>query len=169
MTTTLILIALAVLLCSAVALCLRNLIHSALLFVAAWAGVAAFYLWAGAQFAGFAQILVYVGAVSMVVLFAVLLTRQGRHEAWTQASAVRTVWGLSAAFGVCGALIGSVLALGDVPEAATVPVVTVRQIGLMLMGRHAVEVLIVGLVLTVALLGAVVIASVDDTPPEDTP
>jgi len=55
----------------------RNLIHSALLLVGAWAGLAAFYLWAGAEFVAFAQVLVYVGAVSMVVLFAVLLTRQG--------------------------------------------------------------------------------------------
>jgi NADH:ubiquinone oxidoreductase subunit 6 (subunit J) len=139
------------------------------MFVAAWAGVAAFYLWAGAQFAGFAQILVYVGAVSMVALFAVLLTRQGRDEPFAQESAVRTVWGLAAAFGVCGALIGSVLAFGDVPEAAVAPTLTVRQIGLMLMGRHALEVLIVGLVLTVALLGAVVIASTDGDHPEDTP
>ena len=59
---------------------LRNLIHSALLLIASWAGIAAFYLWAGAEFVAFAQVLVYVGAVSMVVLFAVLLTRRSRAD-----------------------------------------------------------------------------------------
>ena len=43
---------------AAVAMTLRNLIHSALLLIASWAGVAAFYLWAGAEFVAFAQVLV---------------------------------------------------------------------------------------------------------------
>ena len=45
-----------------------------------WAGIAAFYLWAGAEFVAFAQLLVYVGAVSMLSLFAVLLTRRSFHD-----------------------------------------------------------------------------------------
>ena len=63
---------------AAVEMALRNLIHSALLLIGSWAGIAAFYLWAGAEFVAFAQVLVYVGAISMVVLFAVLLTRRSR-------------------------------------------------------------------------------------------
>ena len=50
MTAALLLIALVILGSSAVAMCLRNLIHSALLLVLSWAGIAAFYLWAGAEF-----------------------------------------------------------------------------------------------------------------------
>lgn len=63
-----------------VALFLRNIVHAALLLTASWFGIAAFYLWAEAQFVAFAQALVYVGAVSMVVLFAVLLTRHRAGE-----------------------------------------------------------------------------------------
>src|SRR6188768_360909 len=63
-----------------VAMSLRNLIHSALLLIGSWAGIAAFYLWAGAEFVAFAQVLIYVGAISMVVLFAVLLTRHSRTD-----------------------------------------------------------------------------------------
>src|ERR1051326_2707120 len=77
---SLLVIALLTLASAAVALSLRNLIHSALLLSASWAGIAAFYLWAGAEFVAFAQVLVYVGAVSMIVLFAVLLTRRSRAE-----------------------------------------------------------------------------------------
>src|SRR5437763_15401650 len=65
---------------AAIAMSLRNLIHSALLLIASWAGIAAFYLWAGAEFVAFAQVLVYVGAVSMIVLSAVLLTRRSRAD-----------------------------------------------------------------------------------------
>src|SRR5476651_2841163 len=80
MNAALILIAFLTLGAAAVAMALRNLIHSALLLIASWAGVAAFYLWAGAEFVAFAQVIVYVGAVSMVVLFAVLLTRRSRAD-----------------------------------------------------------------------------------------
>src|SRR3954470_10550819 len=73
----------------------RNLIHSALLLVLCWAGIAGFYLWAGAEFVAFAQVLIYVGAVSMVVLFAVLLTRQGATDAPTEpASTYRLILGI---------------------------------------------------------------------------
>src|SRR5829696_6913724 len=65
---------------AAVAMLLRNLIHSALLLIGSWAGIAAFYLWAGPEFLAFAQVLIYVGAISMVVLFAVLLTRHSRAD-----------------------------------------------------------------------------------------
>lgn len=161
MTAVLILIGLLVLTAAAVAMTLRNLIHSVLLLVFAWAGIAAFYLWAGAQFAGFAQILVYVGAVSMVVLFAVLLTRQSDAVPLEPDSIVRAIGGLTAAGGVAGVLIGAILTapfqiVTDRPAA-----VTVRQLGEALMGPHVAALLIVGLILTVALLGAVVIASVD--------
>src|SRR5688572_29101669 len=73
-------IALVTLGAAAIAMSLRNLIHSALLLIGSWAGIAAFYLWAGAEFVAFAQALVYVGAISMVVLFAVLLTRRSRTD-----------------------------------------------------------------------------------------
>src|SRR5689334_18069720 len=57
------------------AMSLRNLVHCALALACAFAGLAALYLQLDAQFAGFAQILVYVGAVAILVVFAILLTR----------------------------------------------------------------------------------------------
>src|SRR5476651_202495 len=53
----------------------RNLVHSVLALTVAFAGLAAVYLQLGAQFLGLAQILVYVGAVAILIVFAVLLTR----------------------------------------------------------------------------------------------
>src|SRR5437867_11904771 len=57
------------------AMTLRNLVHCALVLTLALAGLAAFYLQLDAQFVGFAQILVYVGAVAILIVFAILLTR----------------------------------------------------------------------------------------------
>ena len=147
---------------AAVAMSLRNLIHSALLLIGSWGGVAAFYLWAGAEFVAFAQVLIYVGAISMVVLFAVLLTRRSRVDLDVAPDSLgRAIAGLLVGGGVFGVLWGAVLStpLGVQSEAAAG--VTVSEIGTQLMGEHAGALLVVGALLTVALLGAVVIAATE--------
>jgi NADH:ubiquinone oxidoreductase subunit 6 (subunit J) len=147
---------------AAVAMSLRNLIHSALLLIGSWAGIAAFYLWAGAEFVAFAQVLVYVGAISMVVLFAVLLTRRSREDlAVAPDSLGRAVTGLLVGGAVLGVLWGAVLSMPPGVVREPVARVTVRELGTQLMGQHAGALLIVGALLTVALLGAVVIAATD--------
>src|SRR5213593_3151622 len=57
------------------AMCLRHLVHCALALTVAFAGLAAFYLQLDAQFVGLAQMLVYIGAVAILIVFAILLTR----------------------------------------------------------------------------------------------
>ncbi len=57
------------------AVTLKNTVHCALALTVAFAGLALLYLQLDAQFAGFAQILVYIGAVAILVVFAILLTR----------------------------------------------------------------------------------------------
>jgi NADH:ubiquinone oxidoreductase subunit 6 (subunit J) len=173
MTAALVIIAVITLATAAVALSLRNLIHSALLLIASWFGIAAFYLWAGAEFVAFAQILVYVGAVSMVVLFAVLLTRRSRADhVIAPDSLARAISAVFAGAAVLGVLVTAVvttplsrLSPGGVPPVisplAAAPTATVRDIGTQLMGTHAAALLIIGLLLTVALLGAVVLAAQD--------
>lgn len=147
---------------AAVAMSLRNLIHSALLLIGSWAGIAAFYLWTGAEFVAFAQVLVYVGAISMVVLFAVLLTRRSRADLSVAPDSIgRAVSALLVGGGVLGVLWGAVLSSSSPVRTEPAANVSVRELGLQLMGPHAAALLIIGLMLTVALLGAVVIASTD--------
>jgi NADH:ubiquinone oxidoreductase subunit 6 (subunit J) len=147
---------------AAVALSLRNLIHSALLLTATWAGIAAFYLWAGAEFVAFAQVLIYVGAISMVVLFAVLLTRRSRADFEIRADSLgRMLSALLTGGLVLGVLVGAVLSTRLSVGSEPPPGITVRELGTQLMGPHAAALLIAGVMLTVALLGAVVIAAAD--------
>ncbi len=171
MNLALLLIAALLLGAAAVAMTLRKLIHSVLLFVGSWAGVAAFYLWAGAEFVAFAQILVYVGAVSMVALFAVILTRPDDSPKQRDLPTIRrALAGVLAALAVAIVLLKAIFATPFAAPAAdaVAPAVPVKQLGLVLLGDHAVALLIVGLVLTVALLGAIVIASTDKPEaPED--
>ncbi len=157
----------ALMLASAVlAFSLRNLIHSALLLVLTWAGVAGFYLWAGAEFVAFAQLLIYVGAVSMVVLFAVLLTRRSIADPLdTPPTLLRGAGAFLAGGAVLITLVYAVWNTPFAPAPAQEPKITVQEIGHQLMGPQAAALLIVGVVLTVALIGAAVIAATDQ--PED--
>ncbi|HUG10757.1 MAG TPA: NADH-quinone oxidoreductase subunit J [Opitutaceae bacterium] len=147
---------------AAVAITRRNLIHAALWLVVSWFGVALFFLWAGAQFIGFVQVLVYVGAVSMIMLFAMLLTRQGRVpvEMLTLKAEKRIASGVLLVSAVFGVIAGCILGTDfPVTEASAASSVTLVRIGESLMNDHAVALLAMGALLTVALIGAVYIAS----------
>lgn len=162
MSAALLLIAGLTLASAAIAMALRNLIHSALLLIASWAGIAAFYLWADAQFVAFAQVLVYVGAVSMIVLFAVLLTRRSRPDLAVAPEAIgRAVTGLIAGGAVLGILVGAVISQDFGIVQRSPRAVDVKFLGVALASRHAVALLIVGALLTVALLGAIVLAATE--------
>lgn len=137
---------------------LRNLVHCVLALVLAFTGLAGLYLQLGAQFVGFAQILIYVGAVAILVVFAILLTRS--HEplaglavspGWITSSLVA-----AAVFGILTwAIRSSAISALPIPPH---PEITVRQIGDALMSQFVLPLEVIGLLLTAALVGAVTIA-----------
>lgn len=137
---------------------LRNLIHSVLAITVAFAGLAGVYLLLGAQFIGLAQILVYVGAVVILIVFAILLTR---NSGTITGPIISGSW---LASGVVALTIFAVLAwaIHQSPashiNAPTQPEATMQQIGNALMLHYALPLEIVGLLLTAALIGAVTIA-----------
>jgi NADH-quinone oxidoreductase subunit J len=53
----------------------RNVVHAALFLVATLGAVAALFLLLGAEFVGWTQILIYVGAIVVLLLFGIMLTR----------------------------------------------------------------------------------------------
>jgi NADH:ubiquinone oxidoreductase subunit 6 (subunit J) len=137
---------------------LRNLIHCALALTVTFAGLAAAYLELGAQFVGFVQILVYVGAVAILIVFAVLLTR-GNEPASERVFSMKWPIGAAIALAVFGVFAGVLLSSRALPpEPAAVPSATVRQIGDQLMTRYVVPLEVLGLLLTAALIGAVILA-----------
>ena len=149
---------------AALAFVLRNLIYSALLLIVTWAGLAALYLWAGAEFVAFAQLLIYAGAISMVVLFAVLLTGRSPNEEGIRAGSFpRAAVGILVGGAVVAVLAGAVVGTQFEPSTGRPPEVSVRQLGFQLMNTHAGSLLVVGIILTVALIGATIIASTDRT------
>ena len=140
------------------AVTLRNTVHCALALTVAFAGLALLFLQLDAQFAGFAQILVYVGAVAILVVFAILLTRNSENEA---GGILSKTWlaGVAIAAAVFAVLSFAILGTArQFPHAPPAPTVTVLQIGAALMGRYVLPLEIVALLLTAALIGAVIVA-----------
>jgi len=140
------------------AVTLRNTVHCALAVTAAFGGLALLFLQLDAQFAGFAQILVYIGAVAILVVFAILLTR-GSETAEHAVFSHTWLTGLCIASAVFGVLGWAVLrSVNAIPQEATAPVVAVREIGNALMSRYVLPLEIVALLLTAAMVGAVIVA-----------
>ena len=79
---------------------LRNLFHAALALMVSFLGVAGIYVLLEAGFLGMAQLLVYIGAISILIIFAVMMTRRMMQTTETPFNAQ-----------VAGALVGTVLAL----------------------------------------------------------
>lgn len=140
------------------AMSLRNLVHCALALAIAFAGIAAAYLQLGAQFVGFTQLLVYVGAVAILVVFAILLTR-GTEAPQQSVLSAGWVGGIVVAVVVLALLVFAIAKSSFIKDAdATQANVTVRQIGEALMNKFVLPMEVVGLLLTAALIGAVIIA-----------
>src|ERR1051326_5862555 len=98
------------------AMSLRSLVHCALCLVLAFGGLAALFLQLDAQFVGLAQILVYIGAVAILIVFAILLTRGSEAP---QKAVVTASWvtGAGVAALTFGSLAVATLASAIVPAA----------------------------------------------------
>jgi NADH-quinone oxidoreductase subunit J len=140
------------------AVLLKNLVHAALALTVAFLGLAVLFLRLDAQFAGFAQILVYVGAVAILVVFAILLTKGSEVP---KEGVFSKTWlaGLAIAAAVFAVLAWAIVqAAPSLPNQAEVPAVTVNDIGNALMSRYVLPLEIIAVLLTAALLGAVIVA-----------
>ena len=132
---------------------LRKLIHAALCLVIAFVGLAASFFLLGAEFVGLVQVFVYVGAVAVLIVFTILLTRR-------ELNGTRGInWGGAVvALAVFGGLLWTILKtkLLAIPAPQIEPL-TVKRIGEVLMTDFVWPLQCVGLVLTAALIGALVL------------
>ena len=138
------------------AMSLRNLVHCALCLALTFLGVAGLFLQLNAGFLAFAQILVYVGAVAILIVFAILLTRgtEQPQEKWASGLLLSVPLTVVVAAILLNVVFSTRLAVGAPAENPP----AVRDLGVALMTSHVIPLEIIGLLLTVALLGAVVLA-----------
>src|SRR5437660_7881739 len=124
---------------------LPRLIHASLSFVLAFVGVAAVFFLLGAEFVGLVQVFVYVGAVAVLIVFTILLTRR-------EVTGERGInWGGAiVALAVFSGLLWTILKTKSLAiSAPQIEPLTVKRIGEVLMTDYVWPLQCVGLVLTV--------------------
>jgi NADH-quinone oxidoreductase subunit J len=62
----------------------RNIVHAALWLIMSFFGIAVFYVLLNAGFFGVVQVVVYIGAIAILFIFAVMLTRRTLLDRGTQ-------------------------------------------------------------------------------------
>lgn len=152
----------------------RNLFHAALFLVVSFFGVAGFYVLLDAGFFAAAQVLVYIGAISILFIFAVMLTRdvitaQRGNSQWQAAAVVAGVIFLIMALllgpfsvTVRGREFGNAnwpFAMdGNAIKAAPGNFVGILGTGLVDLNQYGVPFLLAAVLLLVAMVGAIWVA-----------
>jgi NADH-quinone oxidoreductase subunit J len=135
----------------------RNIMHAAVSLIPVLLGVAGFYVLLHAEFIAVVQILIYAGAITVLILFVVLLTegatgirRRQRNEQVPMALA---------ASGALAALLLGLYARTTWPTAgATPPAYNPGAVGESLFGPYVLVFEVVGIVILAVLVGAIVVA-----------
>ena len=135
---------------------MRSTVYAALFLILALLAVAGIYILLASEFLALVQVLIYGGAVTVLLIFALMLTRTGDLPE-EMVGAQWPIAGLATSL-LMGLLIAAVATTnwpGDVGETTLVPFNT---LGEALFRQWAVPFEIASLVLLVALVGAIVLA-----------
>ena len=136
----------------------RNVVHAALFLLVSLVAVAGLYLVLLAEFLALVQVLIYGGAIIIVLLFAIMLTRTVEYPRISD----NRQWPLAAvaALGLLGVLMAAFMArpLPDMVRETHVQSPAFADLGNSLFTRWAIPFEVASLVLLVALVGAIIIA-----------
>jgi NADH-quinone oxidoreductase subunit J len=129
----------------------RNLLHAVLFLVLSFIGVAGLYITLSADFVAIAQILIYVGAISVLIIFALLLTpRASRDNAETFLQGPALVLAAMFAF-----TVGAVALVTDWDVASRGPFTEA------LLNKYVLPFEIASVLLLAAMVGAIVLVRED--------
>jgi len=141
----------------------RHPINSALSLVAVMGSLAVEYLLLGAEFVAAVQVIVYAGAIMVLFVFVIMLLNAGEEER-TKGSKVALL------FGVPGMLVGSILIgwllierTGDKAVPAGALPGAPKVIGWLLFHDFLLPFEVTSILVLIAIMGAVVLASHPDT------
>ena len=134
----------------------KNILHSAFYLILAFVGVASIYVLLEAPFIAVVQVLVYIGAIAILIIFAIMLTRRLLSKDLIQRNAQ---WGLSAlgAIGLFLVLGWIVFSVNWPVKLLTVPEDPISVLGQELLSTYVVPFEIASVLLLAALVGAILI------------
>ena len=152
-----------VLVCAVGVVAFKRIMYSAVSMVLCFLGVAFAYALLHAELIAIMQLLVYVGAISIVIIFAIMLTevQGGGYRLFFNAQAIAA--GVLAAAAAAALIVAIVTAdIGGVGEATLNP--GVRELSTLLFNRYVFPFELISLVLLAAMIGAIVLARREEGP-----
>ncbi len=140
----------------------KNVVHAALYLIIVLAGVAAQYFLLAAEFVGTAQILIYLGAIVVLFLFGIMLTRApiGGDARLDNDNSQRWMAGLVAVL-LLGVMTYALLDGFEDSELPGEQVQTTAEVADSIFSTYLVPFEVVSVLLLAALVGAIVIARKD--------
>ncbi len=135
----------------------RNIVYSAFSLVGTFAGVAGIYVFLGADFVAAIQVLIYVGGIVVLTLFAVMLTHRITDVQITN-RAVGRIPALVVILIFLGLLVNTIGETSWVKAKEIVYTATAGKIGDLFLRDYLLPFELASLVLLVALIGAVVLS-----------
>ena len=136
----------------------RNLIHGVFALLVFFAGLSGLFLLLLAEFIAAVQVLVYIGAVGVLLLFAIMLTERVAGDDDRRMISRGWSWGLFAATAVFVVLLLRPIQQLPSQDAAQPIKPSVEALGHKLMNPYVVTLEVLALLLTAALIGAVTAA-----------
>jgi NADH:ubiquinone oxidoreductase subunit 6 (subunit J) len=138
----------------------KEIIYGAVGLATSFFGVASLFFLLDSPFVAVFQITVYVGAVAVLLLFTVMLVREGRWFGDSMGPAARAA-AVVTVIALVASLVSSFIAasFSTASEQATAP--SFVGIGQLLTGQYAPALEVMALVLAAAVLGAITLAKVD--------
>ena len=135
-----------------------NVVHSALFLVLSFVGVAAIYFYIGAEFLGAVQLMVYSGAVAVLIVMAIMLTRRDSMAQSNPSQKLfrRVVTGLLA--GSIFFLIGCGIVLAPLPAGEFAASTGADGIAQLMLGTYLVPFEVTAVLLLAAMVGALLLA-----------
>ena len=135
-----------------------NVVHSALFLVLSFIGVAAIYFYIGAEFLGAVQLMVYSGAVAVLIVMAIMLTRRDSMAQSNPSQTLfrRVVTGLLA--GSIFFLIGCGIVLAPLPAGGFAAPTGADEIAQLMLGTYLVPFEVTAVLLLAAMVGALLLA-----------
>lgn len=134
----------------------KKLVHSALLMVVCFIGVGCLYIYSDADFLGAAQLLIYSGAVGVLIVLGIMLTHHTGDEPTNPSHSNKLTGALiGGLFAVLMILVYLLTPLGSQPMPA---MDTVTAIADLLLKKYVLGFEIAAVLLLAALIGAIILA-----------
>lgn len=141
---------------------LTKVVHMVVSMAFTFLSVAGLFILLHAEFIAFAQVLIYGGAVAIIMLFGIMLTRHDDYDETKRTGHKLLAGGAIAAFFLI--TMYAIKGVNWAPQETALYENNTREIGIQLFTKYVIPFELTSVVLLVALVGAIILAKRDDEP-----